>query len=177
MVIGLRGNDPLPRRRHRVPPRPAVGVGGPRPEVGQDLRDHLGLLDECDDPHGSATEGTHQRVHLVHLFDEASPGAFRRGGGDVDGIYGRWVILPGGLPPLPPARIAVKKVSASPATAILPSGTVATPWPAPGGRKRRSRSHPCPRSRARQFRMVSPEIPAQDSRGSSASSVAPRVRR
>jgi len=41
----------LPRGRQWVPPRRAVGLGGPEIEVPEDLLDHLGLLDEGSDPH------------------------------------------------------------------------------------------------------------------------------
>jgi len=54
----------------------------------EDLLNDLGLLDEGDDPHGSATAGTHEGVHLVDLLDQTSPGALRCGGGHD------WRILP-----------------------------------------------------------------------------------
>jgi len=58
-------------------------VDRPEPEVGQDLLDDFGLLDESDDPHWSRTPGTDERVHLVDLFDEPRPRALRGRGRDL----------------------------------------------------------------------------------------------
>ena len=51
--------------------------GRPEAEVGQDLLDHVGLLDEGDDAHWSTTPGADQRVHLADLLDEARPSVIR----------------------------------------------------------------------------------------------------
>ena len=58
----------------------AVSLGGPQPEVSQDLPfvDDRGLLDTRDDPHGSGALGTHERIHLVHLRDQASASSAER---------------------------------------------------------------------------------------------------
>jgi hypothetical protein len=40
-------------------------VGGPESQVSQDLLDDLGLFDECENPHCSATARADQRVYLV----------------------------------------------------------------------------------------------------------------
>ena len=70
--------DPLLSGRQRVPREGrAVGWGGPEAQVGQDLLDELGLFDEREDPHGSATVRTDERIHLVNLFDEPRPRALR----------------------------------------------------------------------------------------------------
>jgi hypothetical protein len=45
-----------------------MGVDRPDPEVSQDLLDHLGVLDERDDPHWSRTPGIAERVHFVDLL-------------------------------------------------------------------------------------------------------------
>jgi hypothetical protein len=42
-----------------------MGVCGPEAEVGRDLFDDLGLLDEGNDPHGAATLGAQQRIGLI----------------------------------------------------------------------------------------------------------------
>ena len=53
--MGLRGGAP----------RPALGVGQPEAEVGEDLFNDLGLVNECDDPHGSPTLWAEQRIGLM----------------------------------------------------------------------------------------------------------------
>jgi hypothetical protein len=50
--------------------------------VGENLLDHRWLLDQGDEPHFSTTPGTHQRIDVVDLLDDASTGALRRGVGD-----------------------------------------------------------------------------------------------
>ncbi len=50
---------------------------GPQAEVGEDLLDHLRLLDEGDDPHCSRTAGAHEGVYFVDLLDQASARASR----------------------------------------------------------------------------------------------------
>ena len=51
-------------------------------EGGQDLLDDFGLFDERDDPHGSRTPGTRERIHPVGLRDQPCPRAHRGRGGD-----------------------------------------------------------------------------------------------
>jgi len=65
------------------PGRRAVDMGGPHPEVGEDLSNDFGLFNEGDDPHGSHTPGTQERIHLVGLFDQPCPRALRGRGGDL----------------------------------------------------------------------------------------------
>ena len=76
---------------------------GPHPEVRQDLRDDLGLFDERENPHSSATAQADQRVHLVDLLGQPCPGALRGGGRDLvdflDGV--RRLSLALDLSPLP----------------------------------------------------------------------------
>ncbi len=45
--------------------RRAIPVGRPQPEVGEDLFNDLGLINECDDPHGSPTLWAEQRIGLM----------------------------------------------------------------------------------------------------------------
>jgi len=61
-------DDPLQRKRQRVPRRGAVRMRGPEPQVGQDLLDVLWLLDEGDAPHGAAALRAQQVVGLVTLL-------------------------------------------------------------------------------------------------------------
>ena len=74
----------------------AVGVDGPEPEVGEDLRDDLGLVKECNDPHRAATAGAQQGIGLIHLFDQPSPPLFEgpasRGTRDLDEHFRRSVL-------------------------------------------------------------------------------------
>ncbi len=56
----------------------AVGGGRPQPKVSEDLVDDRGLLDKRDDPPGSRALGTHERIHLVHLRDQASASSAER---------------------------------------------------------------------------------------------------
>ena len=49
-------------------------MGEPEAQVHQDLRDDLGVLDEREDPHGSAAARADQRVYL---FRESQPGKQR----------------------------------------------------------------------------------------------------
>jgi len=58
-------------------------MGRPDPEVGQDLLDDFGLLDERDDPQCAATAWTDEGIHLVHLLDDLRPRALRRGDGEL----------------------------------------------------------------------------------------------
>jgi len=81
--------DPVPSGRQRVPRnRRAVGWGGPEAQVSQDLFNHLRLFDERENPHGSATGGADQRVHLVDLLDQPRPGALHGGGGHAPEFLG-----------------------------------------------------------------------------------------
>ena len=45
--------------------RRAMRVGRPESEVGQDLLKDRGLVNECDDPHGSPTLWAEQRIGLM----------------------------------------------------------------------------------------------------------------
>ena len=58
-------------------------VRGSQAEGGEDLPDDLWLSDVGDDPHGPVTARTDGGIELVHLLDEASPGALRRRGRDL----------------------------------------------------------------------------------------------
>lgn len=79
VASGLRCDDPLQRKRHRARRcGRAVGGGRPQPKVSEDLFDDRGLLDKRDDPHGSRALGTHERIHLVHLLDQASASSAER---------------------------------------------------------------------------------------------------
>ena len=89
-----------------------VGVGGSDREVGQDLLDYRGLVNEGDDPHGAATSGAHQGIGLVNPSDELRPPVL---GGLPDG--GRWdldeCVLPRGITKLfqnqrPPPRFPAR---------------------------------------------------------------------
>ncbi len=51
----------------------AVGVGGPQPEVTEDLLDDRGLVNEGDDSHGDTLLGAEQGIGVVALFDEVRP--------------------------------------------------------------------------------------------------------
>lgn len=76
---GLRRNDPLPRRRQRVPRQGwAMRRGRPHPQEGENLLDHRGLLDEGDDPHGARTAWADEGIDLVNLLDQPCPGALAR---------------------------------------------------------------------------------------------------
>jgi len=76
---GLRRNDPLPRRWQRVPRQGwAMRRGRPHPQVGENLLDHRGLLDEGDDPHGARTAWADEGIDLVNLLDQPCPGALAR---------------------------------------------------------------------------------------------------
>ena len=57
--------------------RRVVGLGRPDPEVGQDLLDDFGVLDEGDDPHWSRIPGTDGRVRFVDLLDQPCPRTLR----------------------------------------------------------------------------------------------------
>ena len=46
--------------------RRAMRVGRPESEVGQDLLKDRGLVNECDDPHGSPTLWADQRIGLLN---------------------------------------------------------------------------------------------------------------
>ena len=70
--------------------------------------DHLGLFNERENPHGSATVGAVQRVRLVHLLDAARPRARRGRGGDLVEFPDGRSLLSLGLPALPPARVTDK---------------------------------------------------------------------
>lgn len=48
----------------------AVGVGGPEPEVGEDLLDDLRLVNEGDDPRRAATLWKEQRIGLIDLLGD-----------------------------------------------------------------------------------------------------------
>jgi hypothetical protein len=71
----LRGErDPLQGIRQRVPHRWTMHGRRREAEVGQDLRDDFGLLDEGDDPHGPRAPGENQRIDFVHLLDPSRLG-------------------------------------------------------------------------------------------------------
>ncbi len=53
--------------------RRAMRVGQQEFEVGEDLLDDRGLVNECDDPHRAATAGAQQGIGLIHLFDQPNP--------------------------------------------------------------------------------------------------------
>ena len=61
---GLRGGS---RRRW------AMHLGRPEAEVGEDLFDDRGLVNDSDDPHGAPAPWAAQPIHLIDLFDEAGP--------------------------------------------------------------------------------------------------------
>ena len=46
--------------------RRAIRVSRSQPEVGEDLFNDLGLVNECDDPHGSPTLWADQRISLMN---------------------------------------------------------------------------------------------------------------
>lgn len=46
--------------------RRAMRVGRPESEVGQDLLKDRGLVNECDDPHGSPTLWAEQPIGLLN---------------------------------------------------------------------------------------------------------------
>jgi hypothetical protein len=74
--------------------REDVGGPSPEPQVGQDLLDDRGLVNDCDDPDRSATLWTEQRIDLIDLFDEMSPALLEcPGWGERDLNEGRhgWV--------------------------------------------------------------------------------------
>ena len=60
-----------------------MDVGGPHPEVGEDLSNDFGLFNEGDDPHWSGTPGTTERIRLIDLFDQPCPRALCGRGGDL----------------------------------------------------------------------------------------------
>ena len=76
--------------------------------------DDLGLLDEGDDPHWSCTPGTHERIHLVDLFDQPCPRALRGRGGDLGGFLDGGSPLALSLSALASTRVAVAGGSGSP---------------------------------------------------------------
>ena len=53
---------------------------GDRPDsqVGENLLDHRGLLDEGVEPHWSRAPGADERIHLVDVLDEPCPGGLGR---------------------------------------------------------------------------------------------------
>jgi hypothetical protein len=46
--------------------------------MAENLLDHGGLFNECDDSRGTSAAGARKRIDFVHLLDEARPGARRR---------------------------------------------------------------------------------------------------
>ncbi len=46
--------------------RRAIRVSRSQPEVGEDLFNDLGLVKECDDPHGPPTLWAKQRISLMN---------------------------------------------------------------------------------------------------------------
>jgi len=85
-------------------------VGGPHPEVGEDLSNDFGLFNEGDDPHWSRASGAQERIHLVHLLDEPCPRALRGRDGDLgEFLDGRWLFSLG-LPALASTDITVPPV-------------------------------------------------------------------
>lgn len=83
-----------------------MGVRGPDPEVGEDLLDDFRPLYESEYPYSPATPGTKERVHFVHLLDEACPLPLRlyRGNRDEFRRSGSFPLRP---PTRAPADIAV----------------------------------------------------------------------
>jgi len=65
--------------------RRAMRTGQPEPDVGEDLFDHLGLINACDDPHRAATLGAQHGIGLIGLFDQPSPLLL-----ECPGRRGRW---------------------------------------------------------------------------------------
>ena len=39
----------------------------------EDLFYHVRVFDECNDPHGTGTLGTHEGIHLIYFFYEPRP--------------------------------------------------------------------------------------------------------
>lgn len=52
--------------------RRAMRPGRPEPDVGEDLFDHIGLVNECNDPRGSHTLWAEQRILLTDPLAELS---------------------------------------------------------------------------------------------------------
>ena len=88
-AAALCGDDPLQRKRQRVPRGWAVRSGRPEAPVCPRHRqvDHLGLpvcrvgtgrLDEGEDAHWAATLGAQQGIRLIDLFDEVRPALLER---------------------------------------------------------------------------------------------------
>ena len=76
--LPLRGErDPLQGIRQRVPRRWAMHARRPEAEVGQNLRDDVGLLEEGDEAHRPRAARADQGIHFVHLLDQARPGTLR----------------------------------------------------------------------------------------------------
>ena len=61
---GLRGGS---KRRW------AMHLGRPEAEVGEDLFDDRGLVNDSDDPHGAPAPWAAQPIRLIDLLDEAGP--------------------------------------------------------------------------------------------------------
>ncbi len=90
----------------------ALGWGGPEPEMGRDLLDDVGLLDERDEPHGSVTARALEGIDLVHLLDAARPGAFRGGGGQFGEALDGLSLLSRRVPPFARAHVVVETAAA-----------------------------------------------------------------
>lgn len=92
-----------------------MGMCRPPPEVGEDLLDGRGLVNEGDDPRGAATPRAERGVGLIDLVDDVRPPVLE---GPQYG--GRWYLdhfgqrcfrlSRLGLLPLPPADVAVPAI-------------------------------------------------------------------